>query len=103
MHLFTLNEHGEDMSNCMVMLDTSKCVVSFPGEYDIPLSDMEARILLELMRAEGAPVSKDRLIRKVWDGYATNDALAHRIASLRSKIGQERVLTVYGYGYRLNL
>lgn len=102
-HVFTLNEHGGDVCECRVMLDTSELAAIFPGEDPIPLSDIEARIMLELMRAKGSPVSKSHLIEKVWDGYATNDTLAHRIASLRRKVGPDRVLTVYGYGYRLGV
>lgn len=102
-HLFTLNEHGYDICECKVMLDSSVCAVIFPGEEPIALSDIEARIMLELMKAKGAPVSKSQLIEKVWNGYASNDALAHRIASIRKKVGAGRVLTVYGYGYRLGV
>ena len=103
MHAFSLNEHGDVACCCAVLLDTSSLTVTFPGEHPIKLSDIEARILLELMRAKGAPVSKDAIIRKVWDGYATNDALAHRVQSLRRKLGKDRVMVVYGYGYRLNV
>lgn len=102
-HLFTLNEHGDDVCSCQVMLDTSACTVQFPDGPVVHLTDIEARLILELMRAKGAAVSKDALIAKIWCGYASDDTISQRVSALRKKIGRDKVLTVYGFGYRLNV
>ena len=68
----------------------------------IYLSNIEFRLLNELILANGKTVSKTSLIRNVWgDESAANDnTLKERIRTLRKKIGRDRIKSVHGNGYR---
>ncbi|WP_067733843.1 tetratricopeptide repeat protein [Novosphingobium naphthalenivorans] len=73
---------------------------------DAPLFlDRTARaILIALLRANGAPVSKDSLLEAGWPGRLVHEnSLAKAVGRVRSALGEEgqRVEAVYGQGYRL--
>ncbi|MCT2398662.1 tetratricopeptide repeat protein [Novosphingobium mangrovi (ex Huang et al. 2023)] len=61
-------------------------------------------ILIALLRANGAPVSKDNLLEAGWPGRLVHEnSLAKAVGRVRSTLGEEghRVEAVYGQGYRL--
>jgi DNA-binding response OmpR family regulator len=69
----------------------------------IELSPREFNILLELVRASGAVVSKDEIARRLQPLGDPVDftAIEVHIHNLRRKVGVEAIRTVRGVGYRL--
>ncbi|MDX2703755.1 response regulator transcription factor [Streptomyces sp. PA03-6a] len=69
----------------------------------LALTPTEMRLLLEFSAAPGTVLSRDRLLERVWDyewGGDTRVVDVH-VQRLRAKIGQERIETVRGFGYKL--
>ncbi|MGW3248398.1 two-component system response regulator CseB [Streptomyces sp. NPDC001070] len=73
------------------------------GGERLALTPTEMRLLLEFSAAPGTVLSRDRLLERVWDydwGGDTRVVDVH-VQRLRAKIGQERIETVRGFGYKL--
>ena len=86
-----------------ITLDPARHEVFRDGHY-VPLSKKEFGVLVELLRAEGAVVSAERLLEKVWDENADPFTGAVRLAilKLRRKLGDPPVVeTLTGIGYRI--
>ncbi|MEU8000710.1 response regulator transcription factor [Catellatospora sp. NPDC049111] len=86
-----------------IRLDQARREVFRDGYY-VPLSRKEFGVLAELLRAEGAVVSAETLLEKVWDENADpfTSAVRLTILKLRRKLGDPPVIaTVAGVGYRL--
>ncbi|GHI88996.1 two-component system response regulator CseB [Streptomyces xanthophaeus] len=69
----------------------------------VALTPTEMRLLLEFSSAPGTVLSRDRLLERVWDydwGGDTRAVDVH-VQRLRTKIGQDRIETVRGFGYKL--
>ncbi|OII64060.1 DNA-binding response regulator [Streptomyces sp. CC53] len=69
----------------------------------VALTPTEMRLLLEFSSAPGTVLSRDKLLERVWDygwGGDTRVVDVH-VQRLRAKIGQERIETVRGFGYKL--
>ncbi|MEW1863196.1 MULTISPECIES: two-component system response regulator CseB [unclassified Streptomyces] len=69
----------------------------------LALTPTEMRLLLEFAGAPGTVLSRDRLLARVWDyawGGDTRVVDVH-VQRLRTKIGQDRLETVRGFGYKL--
>ncbi|MFI6351029.1 two-component system response regulator CseB [Streptomyces sp. NPDC050560] len=69
----------------------------------VALTPTEMRLLLEFSTAPGTVFSRDRLLERVWDygwGGDTRVVDVH-VQRLRTKIGQDRIETVRGFGYKL--
>ena len=73
----------------------------------VHLTPTEFDLLLCLAREAGQVLSRDRLLREVWDwGDAWGSASAARtvdshVKALRAKVGAARIRTVHGVGYAL--
>ncbi len=73
----------------------------------VHLTPLEFDLLLSLAREAGQVLSRERLLRDVWDwGDAWGTAGATRtvdshVKALRSKVGAARIRTVHGVGYAL--
>ena len=70
----------------------------------IPLTRKELGVLEVLMSADGAVISAEQLLERVWDEYADpfTNAVAVTVMRLRRKLGQPPLIeTVTGGGYRL--
>jgi DNA-binding response OmpR family regulator len=70
----------------------------------MPLTRKELGVLEVLMSADGAVVSAEQLLERVWDEYADpfTNAVAVTIMRLRRKLGDPPLIeTVIGGGYRL--
>ncbi|WEB45387.1 response regulator transcription factor [Streptomyces yunnanensis] len=84
-------------------LDTARRQAFRDGRY-LALSRKEFGVLEVLMRSEGAVVSGDDLIDRVWEentSYRTN-AVRVTLSKLRAKLGEPSVIdTVPGHGYRI--
>ncbi|MEU2164585.1 two-component system response regulator CseB [Streptomyces chengbuensis] len=69
----------------------------------VGLTPTEMRLLLEFSSAPGTVLSRDKLLERVWDygwGGDTRVVDVH-VQRLRTKIGQDRIETVRGFGYKL--
>ncbi|MCX4963930.1 MULTISPECIES: two-component system response regulator CseB [unclassified Streptomyces] len=83
-------------------VDTEGMEVRRGGE-QVALTPTEMRLLLEFSSAPGTVLSRDRLLERVWDygwGGDTRVVDVH-VQRLRTKIGQDRIETVRGFGYKL--
>jgi DNA-binding response OmpR family regulator len=74
------------------------------------LSFYEVELLRLLHERVGQPVSRDEILNKIWglEATPTNRTIDNFIVKLRRKIERspdkpEHILTVYGFGYKLNL
>src|SRR5438105_2258962 len=89
-------------------LDTRTCLLWRDGEL-ITLEPKIARTLLVLVRAKGALVEKENLIKEVWEGVAvTEHSMTRNISILRKTFkeglqGKECIETVPTLGYRFIL
>jgi DNA-binding response OmpR family regulator len=71
---------------------------------DLGLTRKEHGVLEVLLQAEGAVVSAEELLERVWDEFADPFTTTVRVTvmTLRKKLGEPRVVhTVVGSGYRL--
>ncbi|MER6996494.1 two-component system response regulator CseB [Streptomyces sp. NPDC000410] len=69
----------------------------------VGLTPTEMRLLLEFSSAPGTVLSRDKLLERVWEygwGGDTRVVDVH-VQRLRTKIGQDRIETVRGFGYKL--
>lgn len=83
-------------------VDTEGMEVRASGRL-VALTPTEMRLLLEFSTAPGTVLSRDRLLARVWDygwGGDTRVVDVH-VQRLRGKIGQDRIETVRGFGYKL--
>jgi len=77
------------------------------GGRPVPLTRKEAAVLRLLVEAEGAIVSKEELVERVWEGVAvTENSLTRCIHTLRRQLegddeAQKLIETAYGRGYRI--
>ncbi|MFD1935859.1 response regulator transcription factor [Nonomuraea mangrovi] len=86
-----------------ITLDPARREVFRDDRY-VPLAKKEFAVLAELLRAEGAPVSAEHLLEKVWDEHADpfTGAVRLTVLRLRRKLADPPVVeTVTGVGYRI--
>lgn len=86
-----------------VQLDPARHEVSRDGR-PVALSRKEFGVLEELLRADGAVVSAEHLLEKVWDENADpfTNVVRVTVMTLRKKLGEPRLVhTVVGAGYRI--
>jgi DNA-binding response OmpR family regulator len=87
-----------------VLLDRAHRQVFRDGRY-VPLARKEFGLLAELLRANGAVVSTEVLLEKVWDEHADpfTNTVRVTLMKLRRKLGDPPVIeTVPGVGYRFS-
>ncbi|MFE2379069.1 two-component system response regulator CseB [Streptomyces sp. NPDC059398] len=85
-----------------IEVDTEGMEVRKGGAH-VALTPTEMRLLLEFSSAPGTVLSRDKLLERVWDygwGGDTRVVDVH-VQRLRTKIGQDRIETVRGFGYKL--
>ncbi|MEU6804866.1 two-component system response regulator CseB [Streptomyces neyagawaensis] len=85
-----------------LVVDTEGMEVRKAGD-QVALTPTEMRLLLEFSSAPGTVLSRDKLLERVWDygwGGDTRVVDVH-VQRLRAKIGQDRIETVRGFGYKL--
>jgi DNA-binding response OmpR family regulator len=86
-----------------VRLDPARRKVTRDGR-PVMLGRREFGVLEELMRADGAVVSAERLLEKVWDENADpfTNVVRVTVMNLRKKLGEPQLVhTVVGVGYRI--
>ena len=85
-----------------VRIDLENRTVSKDGE-TIFLTPTEFQILSVLCRNAGITVSRDVLLRNIWDdagNFIDDNTLSVHVSRLREKIGAHYIGTVRGVGYR---
>ncbi|GAA2365291.1 response regulator transcription factor [Nonomuraea africana] len=86
-----------------ITLDPARREVFRDHRY-VPLAKKEFAVLAELLRADGAAVSAEQLLEKVWDEHTDpfTGAVRLTVLKLRRKLGDPPVVeTVIGVGYRI--
>jgi two-component system, OmpR family, response regulator VanR len=84
-------------------LDPARHIVTRAGE-EVDLTPKEFGVLEALMAADGAAVSVEDLLQRVWDEHADpfTNTVRMTVMTLRRKLGDPPVLeTVMGAGYRI--
>jgi len=73
------------------------------GDDELSLRPKEFDLLALLAAEAGRVVSRERIMREVWDTawLGSTKTLDNHILSLRSKLGDEAISTLRGIGYRL--
>jgi DNA-binding response OmpR family regulator len=86
-----------------VEIDSARFEASRDGR-PIRLAPKEFAVLRVLLAAEGAVVSAEELLERVWDEYTDpfTNSMRTTVASLRKKLGPPPVIeTLVGAGYRI--
>jgi DNA-binding response OmpR family regulator len=86
-----------------IVLDPARRTASRRG-VSLELTRKEFGVLEQLLRADGAVVSSEELLERVWDEHADPFTTIVRVTvmTLRKKLGEPQVVqTVVGAGYRL--
>jgi two-component system, OmpR family, response regulator VanR len=86
-----------------IELDPARRRITRGGE-EVTLARKEFAVLETLMGAEGATVSAEQLLERVWDEHADpfTNVVRMTIMTLRRKLGEPAVVqTVIGVGYRM--
>ncbi|MDT7539049.1 MAG: two-component system, OmpR family, response regulator [Actinomycetota bacterium] len=88
----------------LLQLDTARRTVTHDGE-PVKLSRREFQLLHQLMRADGAVVSKLELLERVFalDPDSHPNVVEVYVGYLRRKLGRDQIVTVRGEGYRLSI
>jgi DNA-binding winged helix-turn-helix (wHTH) protein/Flp pilus assembly protein TadD len=73
---------------------------------EVPLRQLEGRLLLVLLEADGRLVTKNQVVDSVWNGRpVSDDSIAQSVYRLRNALptgnGQPIIRTVYGAGFRI--
>ncbi len=92
------------MQHADVELDPARRAVTRGGE-PIELARKELAVLETLMAADGATVSAEQLLERVWDEHTDpfTNVVRMTIMTLRRKLGEPQLIeTVIGIGYRLS-
>jgi DNA-binding response OmpR family regulator len=91
------------LSHGDIELDPARRVV-VRGDRPIELTRKEFAVLEVLMASEGATVSAEELLERVWDEHVDpfTNVVRMTIMTLRRKLGEPQVVdTVIGVGYRM--
>lgn len=100
------NEHkqkGEILKYGNMELDKEKCILHI-DENNVDVTKTELAIIEALMKRPGKVFTKEELYECAWgDGsYVVDDnTIRVTISRLREKIGEKRIRTIRGLGYRL--
>ena len=98
-----LRHRQEPASDCLTVgglrLDRDARQLISDGR-PVPLTPREYALLEALMVQPGRTFSADELLDAVWGVGSTGNVRVH-IASLRRKVGGERIANVPGFGYRV--
>lgn len=83
-------------------VDLERMQVKLEGE-QVNLTGTEFRILSALIKNAGRILTRGQLLQSIWDDggqYVDDNTLSVHVSRLREKIGQERIKTLRGVGYR---
>ncbi|ALN89036.1 MULTISPECIES: response regulator transcription factor [Lysobacter] len=85
-----------------VVLDPARRLVTRDGE-PVALSGHEFRTLMLLLERQGRAVTREQLEEAVYGSSGTieSNTIAVYVHQLRRKLGEQLIVTVHGYGYRI--
>jgi DNA-binding response OmpR family regulator len=92
------------LSSGDITLDSSRWVATRAGRR-LPLNPKEFAVLEVLLGADGAVVSAEEILQRVWDEFANpfSQAVRTTVSRLRAKLGDPPVIeTVSKAGYRIS-
>lgn len=103
-----LRRTGDVSKSCLscgaVSLDREKCLV-FCGSHEVNVTPLEYRLLLSLLQNRGKTVTREKLLREIWDdngNYVNDNTLTVTVKRLREKLPQSACIkTVRSFGYRM--
>lgn len=83
-------------------IDLDKRIV-LENSKEIPLTTLEFDLLILLLENKNKSFSRNQILAKVWgDNYFGSDRVVDDLVRrLRKKMPKLRLVTIYGYGYRL--
>ena len=91
----------EALAYADLVLDIASRTASRGGRA-LELTGREAALLALLIREAGHPVSRQRAVREIWDGYAEANVVDAYVTRLRRKLGDPPLIrTVRGTGFVL--
>lgn len=103
-----LRRAGGGMDACLVCDDIrleEAGMRVFRAGAEVPLSQTEYQLLLTLLRNKGRNVTREQLLRRLWDengSYVNDNTLTVTVKRLREKLGRPACLkTVRSFGYRM--
>jgi DNA-binding response OmpR family regulator len=78
---------------------------SRPSRTTVHLTRTEFDLVALLAREPGRVCSRDQMLTEVWDwaDATTTRTVDSHVRALRAKIGSERIRTVHGVGYALEV
>ena len=76
----------------------------FNHENEIVLTTKEYDLLVYFITNKGLAISREQVLNKVWDEnyYGSDRVVDDTLRRLRKKMPEINVLTIYGFGYRLD-
>jgi DNA-binding response OmpR family regulator len=93
--------HTPDLVRGDLVVDTVRRRVTRAGQ-EVPLSAREYELLYVLLAADGAPLSHEKLLERVWDEFTDpfTNSVRVTINRLRRRLGEPPLIeTVIGVGY----
>lgn len=83
-------------------IDRTSRIVS-KDEKQIKLTSKEYELLLYLLENSGLALSREQILRAVWedDYFGTDRVVDDLVRRLRKKMEDLNIVTLYGYGYRM--
>ena len=99
----------EERLRCGRLTVDTRTMKAANGQTEIPLTALEYRLLLTLMRHRGQVLTRNRLLESIWDiggDFVNDNTLTVYIKRLRDKIGDDPqnpawIRTVRGIGYQM--
>lgn len=96
-------------NDCVIFKETEGLRYKQQVQATVPMSALQAGVLIELIKAQGEPVRRDDLLDHVWEknGYpASNHSLNHNIGFLRNALKSiginEAIITIHRVGFKLS-
>src|SRR5690554_6298537 len=104
---YSFNEQDDFLTIDQVVLKPNDLTVSYQNE-EMPLTKNEAKILAILFNGKGQFISKDRIMKELWEdeSFIDGNTLAVNITRIRKKLREmglrDFIQTKKGVGYAVN-
>lgn len=98
----TVQTNGSIINVNPYVLDENKRIV-FKGRERIDLTSKEYDLVVFFAKHKGQALSREQIINHVWadDYVGTDRSVDDLVRRLRKKMGELRIETIYGFGYRM--
>jgi len=104
---YSYGEQTSDLVECDgVILNLMENILMFKDK-NIELTKNEFKVMLLLMKSKGKTISRERIMRAIWDddNFINDNTLTVNINRLRTKLGdlglKNYIITKKGYGYMI--